>query len=104
MNCVKSITSMTYMLQHVENPELRRIPERHFPFHVRDYNMKVEFLNKTEGAKMELPLFKEQGRLSDYTQSPVSQYPPVQPRTEVQNMNDREMATSYLLTLKRAGR
>jgi len=30
--------------------------------------------------------------------------PTVQPRTIVENMNDREMATSYLLTLKRAGR
>jgi len=104
MSCVNSITSMAYMLQHVQDPEFKSILERHFPFHVRDYNMKVEFLNQTEGAKMELPLFKEQGRLSDYTTSPVNQYPPVQPRTEVQNMNDREMATNYLLTLKRAGR
>lgn len=34
----------------------------------------------------------------------VSPAPPVQPRTMVENMNDREMATAYLLTLKRAGR
>ncbi|RFU69619.1 spore coat protein [Bacillus sp. V59.32b] len=104
MSCVNSITNMAYMLQHVLDPEFKSILERHFPFHVRDYNMKVEFLNETDGAKMELPLFREKGTLSDYTQSPLDTYPPVQPRTMVSDMNDREMATAYLLTLKRAGR
>ncbi|TLS37146.1 spore coat protein [Pseudalkalibacillus caeni] len=104
MSCVNSITNMAYMLEHVQDAELKSLLERHFPFHVRDYNMKVEFLNQMEGAAKELPLFKEEGRLTDYTMSPVSQYPPVQPRTQVTEMNDREMATAYLLTLKRAGR
>ncbi|MDA7027411.1 spore coat protein [Bacillus sp. CLL-7-23] len=104
MSCVNSITNMSYMYQHIQDPEFKSILERHYPFHIRDYNMKVEFLTQAEGAKMELPLFKEQGKLSDYTQSPVSQYPPVQPRTSIQDFNDREMATAYLLTLKRAGR
>lgn len=104
MSCVNSITNMAYMLEHVQDTELKGILERHFPYHVRDYNMKVEFLNQVEGAKKELSLFKEEGKLGDYTQSPVSTYPPVQPRTMVENMNDREMATAYLLTLKRAGR
>lgn len=67
--------------------------------------MKVEFLNKVEGATTELPLFKEEGKiLSDYTQSNMNAYPQVQPRVTVKDMNDREMATNYLLTLKRAGR
>ncbi|UFT99061.1 spore coat protein [Radiobacillus kanasensis] len=104
MSCVNSITNMSYMLQHIQDPELKSIVERHYPFHIRDYNMKVEFLSQQEGAKLELPLFKEQGNLADYTQSPMNQYPPVQPRTMVQDMNDREMATNYLLTLKRSGR
>jgi len=104
MSCVNSITSMAYMLQHVQDPEFKSILERHFPFHIRDYNMKASFINQTEGARKELKLFKEDGHLSDYTQSPMMQYPPVQPRTVVQDFNDREMATNYLLTLKRAGR
>lgn len=104
MSCVNSITNMAYMLEHVQDQELKSILERHFPYHVRDYNMKVEFLNQTQGAKKELSLFKESGTLADYTKSPVSFYPPIQPRTMVQDMNDREMATAYLLTLKRAGR
>ncbi|WP_117160784.1 spore coat protein [Paraliobacillus sp. X-1268] len=105
MSCVNSVTSMAYMLDHVQDQELKQLLERHFPFHVRDYNMKVEFLNKVEGATTELPLFKEDGKiLSDYTQSNMNAYPPVQPRVTVTDMNDREMATNYLLTLKRAGR
>ncbi|WP_257348529.1 spore coat protein [Pseudalkalibacillus decolorationis] len=104
MSCVNSVTNMAYMLEHVQDPEFKSTLERHFPFHVRDYNMKVEFLNQVEGAKTELPLFKEDGKLSDFTKSPVAQYPSTQPRTMVDNFNDQEMATSYLLTLKRAGR
>lgn len=104
LSCVNSITNMGYMLQHVQDPEFKKMLERHFPFHIRDYNMKVEFLNQMDGAKKELPLLKEDGQLVDFTQSAVGQYPPIQPRTMVDNMNDREMATAYLLTLKRSGR
>lgn len=105
MSCVNSITSMAYMLDHIQDQELKQLVERHFPFHVRDYNMKVEFLNKVEGATTELPLFKEEGKiLSDFTQSNMNAYPTVQPRVTVKDMNDREMVTNYLLTLKRAGR
>jgi spore coat protein CotF len=104
MSCVNSITNMGYMLHHVQDPEFKKILERHLPLHIRDYNMKVEFLNKTEGAKKELPLLKEDRQISDVTLQMVSPAPAVQPRTMVENMNDREMATAYLLTLKRAGR
>ncbi|WP_018661702.1 spore coat protein [Heyndrickxia acidiproducens] len=104
LSCVNSITNMAYMLQHVQDPEFKKILERHFPMHVRDYNMKVEFLNQTEGAKKELPLLKEDKKISDFTLQMVPPAMPVQPRTIVEDMNDREMATAYLLTLKRAGR
>lgn len=104
MSCVNSITNMAYMIDHITDPELKKIVERHFPLHVRDYNMKVEFLNEATGAKTELPLLKENGTLGEFTTSAFNQYPPVLPRISVQNFDDREMATAYLLTLKRAGR
>lgn len=104
MSCVNSITNMAYMLQHVQCQEFKAILEAHFPLHIRDYNMKVEFLKEAEGAKRELPLLKENGKLPDFTSSGLTSYPPIQPRTVIDNMNDREMATAYLLTLKRAGR
>lgn len=104
MSCVNSITNMAYMLDHVTDPEFKAILEKHFPYHVRDYNMKVEFLNAQQGAKKELARIKIEGNLPSYVQSAMGQYPTVQPRTSVGDMNDREMATAYLLTLKRAGR
>ncbi|HHY73674.1 MAG TPA: spore coat protein [Bacillus bacterium] len=104
MSCVNSITSMGYMLHHVQDPEFKKLLERHLPFHIRDYNMKVEFLNKVEGAKKELSLLKEDRQVSDAYLQSVLPASAVQPRTMVENMNDREMSTAYLLTLKRAGR
>ncbi|WP_050614873.1 spore coat protein [Bacillus testis] len=102
MSCVNSITQMGYMVQHIQDPVFKEIVIRHFPMHIRDYNMKVEFLNKTQGATKELPLLKEKQIMND--PFGITPAPPVQPRTVVDQMNDREMATSYLLTLKRAGR
>ena len=103
MSCVNSITHMGYMVKHIQDPELLEIVNRHFPMHIRDYNMKVEFLNQAKGATKELPLIKDEQRIPAFpTEYPTA--PPVQPRTLVDNFNDREMATSYLLTLKRAGR
>ncbi len=104
MSCVNSITNMAYMLDHVKDQEFKAILEKHFPYHVRDYNMKVEFINQQQGTQKELPRFKIDGDLTNYTQAIKNQAPPVQPRTTVQDMNDREMVTAYLLTLKRAGR
>lgn len=104
LSCVNSITNMGYMMNHVQDPEFKSILERHFPLHIRDYNMKVEFLKKGEGATKELPLLKENAMLSQFTNMETPPAPAVQPRTIVDNLNDREMATSYLLTLKRAGR
>ncbi len=69
MSCVNSITNMAYMLEHVQCQEFKTILETHFPLHVRDYNMKVEFLHKGTGATKELPLLKENGKLQDFTNS-----------------------------------
>lgn len=38
--------------------------------------------------------------LESYTQSPVSDFPAATPRTDVQQHNDREIATAYLLNQK----
>ena len=104
LSCVNSITNMGYMINHVQDPEFKSILEKHLPLHIRDYNMKVEFLKKGEGATKELPLLKEDAILSQFTNMISPPAPAIQPRTLVDNMNDREMATAYLLTLKRAGR
>lgn len=104
MSCVNSITNMGYFLQHVQDPELKALIETHLPYHIRDYDMKVEYLSKAQGAQTKLPTPEINRTLQSYTQSPSASYVPVTPRTSVQEFNDREMATAYLLTLKRAGR
>ncbi|KIY23776.1 spore coat protein [Mesobacillus subterraneus] len=103
MSCVNSLTNMAYMLHHVQDPEFKMILERHYPMHVRDYNMKVEFLNKLEVPTKTIPMLKNIVHNNAIATNNVKTLP-IQPRTEMENMNDREMATAYLLTLKRAGR
>lgn len=104
MSCVNSITNMAYFLQHAQDTELKGIIERHLPLHIQDYNMKVEYLGNVNGATSKLPTPDLNQMLQSFTQSPITSYTSVMPRTQVQDFNDREIATAYLLTLKRAGR
>ncbi|GGE14331.1 spore coat protein [Marinithermofilum abyssi] len=103
MSCVNSITNMGNFMIHAQDPGLKSMIERHFPFHVRDYNMKVEYLKNAQGPTKELPIPDLNPVLQSFTQSPVAGQT-VTPRTNAQTFNDQEIATAYLLTLKRAGR
>lgn len=103
MSCVNSITNMACFLNHVQDTELKSMLQKHFPLHIQDYNMKVEYLSKAEGATSTLPVPDLTPILQSFTEAPVPSVP-VTPRTSIQQFNDREMATAYLLTLKRAGR
>ena len=101
MSCVNSITNMACFINQAKDPELRGILQRHFPQHVQDYNIKVEYLNKQAGAGNE---FKVPALPNKTISLEGANIEPVRPRTEVQQFTDREIATAYLLTLKRAGR
>lgn len=103
MSCVNSITNMACFMNQAQDPELKAILQNHFPLHIQDYNMKAEYLGKMEGATSKLLVPNLQPVLQSFTQAPVSPVA-VTPRTTVQQFNDREIATAYLLTLKRAGR
>ncbi|WP_044477276.1 spore coat protein [Paenibacillus antibioticophila] len=103
LSCVNSITNMACFKTQVQDPELLALLEQHFPLHIQDYNIKVEYLSKAEGATSKLPIPDLRPVLSSYTQASAAAVP-VTPRTTVQQFNDREIATAYLLTLKRAGR
>lgn len=104
MSCVNSITNMAMFINVVQDQELKSMIEGHFPAHVQDYNMKVEYASKANGSTQKLNVPPLARTLQDYTKSPTSNFPPITPRTDIQQMNDREIATAYLLTLKRAGR
>ncbi|XID94802.1 spore coat protein [Paenibacillaceae bacterium WGS1546] len=103
MSCVNSITNMACFLSLVQDTDLKSILQKHFPLHIQDYNMKAEFLSKAEGTTAKLQVPDLQPTLQSFTQAPVSPSPAA-PRTALQQFNDREIATAYLLTLKRAGR
>ncbi|WP_102347184.1 spore coat protein [Bacillus sp. Marseille-P3661] len=104
MSCVNSITNMASFIKQAEDQQLKSILQKHFPLHVQDYNMKVQFMNMANGPTQTLHVPELNKMLQSYTHSPISKYPSVQPRTDVKVFNDREIATAYLLTLKRAGR
>lgn len=104
ISCVNSITNMAMFINAAQDQELKSMIQGHLPAHVQDYNMKVEFASKAEGCTQRLNIPSLNPVLQDFTKSPMNNFPPITPRTDIQQMNDREIATAYLLTLKRAGR
>jgi spore coat protein CotF len=103
LSCVNSITNMAMYKNQITDPELKSIIESHFAVHVQDYNMKVKFVKEASEPAEKLNVPELKTILQDFTKSPV-ETAPVTPRTDIQKLNDREIATGYLLTLKRAGR
>jgi spore coat protein CotF len=103
LSCVNSITNMALFLSQVKDAELRSLLQKHFPFHVKDYNTKVEYLSRSGGAKTGLPV-PDITNIANFAQSANTNVKAITPRTNIQQLDDREIATAYLLTLKRAGR
>lgn len=107
LSCVNSITNMAHFIEVAQDQELKSLLQQHFAAHVQDYNIKVAYLKNPDGATEKLqvpPLNSNFNHTTDvYSQIPQS-LQPVMPRTQVSEFNDREIATAYLLTIKRAGR
>jgi spore coat protein CotF len=94
---------MALFINHAKDQELKSLIKKHFPYHVKDYNTKVEYLSRTNGAKTGLPIPEITHILDNFTGADTNTKS-VTPRTDVSELDDREIATAYLLTLKRAGR
>ncbi|WP_223068703.1 spore coat protein [Paenibacillus caui] len=103
MSCVNSITNMACFINQAQDAELKGLLQKHFPLHIQDYNMKADYLGNAQGASSTLQVPNLNPILQSYTSAPAAAIP-VTPRTSVQQFNDREIATAYLLTLKRSGR
>lgn len=100
MSCTNSIQSMGLFLEQAQDPELRNMIANHFSVHVQDYNMKVEYVSKSFSRdQLNVP----QLNLNAAGVRPMNMQP-VQPEVKLTMLDDRAIATSYLLTLKRAGR
>ena len=103
-SCVNTITCLSLFKNQVQDEELKNILNEQFPIHVEDYNLKVEFVKdiNTASGKLNVPelntnIFPQE---VNQTQPAI----PVTVNTNVQTLNDREIALSYFLTLKRAGK
>lgn len=81
VSCVNSITNMSMFMNMVQDQELKTILQNHFPAHVQDYNMKVAFVKKVNGAGEKLNVPSLNPILSNFTQSPVSSFPSITPNT-----------------------
>lgn len=99
MSCTNSINSMGLFISQAKDPTLKQMLERHMPFHIQDYNMKLEWI--TQGSSPDrLNVPPMPGRHT----GTAPQAQAVTPNPQTAALDDRAIATSYLLTLKRAGR
>lgn len=99
--CYNTVTCMTDSINQAQDPELKELLERHFPLHVQDYNLKVEFAQSDTTPA--ISKFKPDGlkpELGSFTQTPVKELPSTLPRTQPGQKSDREIATAYLLNQK----
>jgi spore coat protein CotF len=100
MSCTNSINSMGFFISQVKCQELKSLLQKHMAAHVQDYNMKVEWATKgTSQQKLQVPPMPTKTGNGTHK---LAQATMPDPNTTA--LNDRAIATSYLLTLKRSGR
>ncbi len=103
-SCVNTITCMSLFKNQVTDEQLKDLLNTHFPIHVEDYNKKVDFVKNVETAtgKLNVPELNTSIFSEDICESKTAS--PVNVNTNVTKLTDREIAISYFLTLKRAGK
>ncbi|MCI9287782.1 MAG: spore coat protein [Clostridia bacterium] len=103
-SCVNTITCMSLFKNQVTNEELKSMLNTHFPIHVEDYNKKVEFVKDVDTASGKLNVPKLNTSIFSEDVNTSKPATPVTVNTNVTTLTDREIALSYFLTLKRAGK
>ncbi len=104
LSCTNTITCMSLFRKQVQDAELKSLLDVQFPQHVEDYNKKVEFVKDLEKASGKLGVPNANLSIFQPNGSEQAATVPVTVNTNVETLNDREIANSYLLTLKRAGK
>lgn len=85
---------MSTYIQQAQDPELKQLLQQHFPLHVQDYNLKVEFVQSQ--SKWNVDKFqtsKLMSILSSYLKTPVEELPSVTPDVNGAPSNDRAIET-----------
>ena len=103
-SCVNTITCMSLFKNQVTDEELKNILNTHFPIHIEDYNLKVEFVKDVETASGKLNVPELNTSIFSENVNESKSASPVTVNTNVTKLTDREIALSYFLTLKRAGK
>ncbi|MED1900773.1 spore coat protein [Bacillus thuringiensis] len=101
--CYNTINTMGTYIQQAQDLELKQLLQQHFPLHVEDYNLKVEFVQSQNTPDIErFQPSKLNPVLVSYLKAPIEQYPSVAPSINGAPPNDRAIATGYLLNQKSA--
>ncbi len=103
-SCVNTITCMSLFKNQVTDEELKSILTTHFPIHVEDYNRKVEFVKDACSASGKLNVPELNTSIFSENINASKPATPITVNTNVTKLTDREIALSYFLTLKRAGK
>ena len=103
-SCVNTITCMSLFKNQVTDEKLKSLLSTHFPIHIDDYNKKVEFVKNVDTAtgKLNVPELNTSIFPENVEHTKVAE--PITVNTNVTKLTDREIALSYFLTLKRAGK
>lgn len=100
MSCTNSITCMGVFISQAKDQELKSMIEKHMDAHIQDYNIKVQWATKQDCTqKLNVP-----DAPTTATAMATSSPQPIMPNPHSTSFDDRAIGTSYLLTLKRAGR
>ena len=101
---VNTITCMSLFKNQVTDEELKSILNTHFPLHIEDYNKKVEFVKNVDTATGKLNVSELNTSIFSSNVNETKQATPISVNTNVTKLTDKEIALSYFLTLKRAGK
>jgi spore coat protein CotF len=96
---------MGAFINQAQDPELKSMLQRHYPKHIADYNLKVEFVQSN--TTPDISKFQPDDlmtKLPNYTAPPIQPVPAEAPRTNAQTHTDREIALAYLLNQKAAAK
>lgn len=104
LSCSNTITCMSLFKNQAQDAELKSLLETQFPIHVEDYNKKVEFVKSLDSASGNLGVPNVNSSIFKPNTDVFKSAIPDTININVDKFNDREIATSYLLTLKRAGK
>ncbi|MCJ8009387.1 spore coat protein [Lederbergia wuyishanensis] len=104
-SCFNTVTCMGTFINQAQDPNLKSLLQKHYPKHIEDYNLKVEFVqNATTPDISKFQPDTLTPKLNNYTQTPTNLAQATAPRTNAETHNDREIATAYLLNQKAAAK